>query len=71
MGIGMGLGMGEISSNTFGNTTHPNDWKVTDYSSVNFHNVFYFIFCQIIAENEEKLVMEIYGWVANKVFMDP
>ena len=24
MGIGMGLGMGEISSNTFGNTTHPN-----------------------------------------------
>ena len=37
------------------------DWKVTDYSSINFHDVFYFIFCQIIAENEEKLVMEIYG----------
>ena len=37
------------------------DWKVTDDSSVNFHDVFYFIFCQIIAKNEEKHVMEIYG----------
>ena len=37
--------------------------KVTDDSSVNFHDVFYFLFCQIIAKNEEKHVMEIYGWV--------
>ena len=37
------------------------NWKVTDNSSVNFHDVFFFIFCQIIAKNEEKLVMEIYG----------
>ena len=37
------------------------DWKVTDDSSVNFHDVFFFIFCQIIAKNEEKHVMEIYG----------
>ena len=37
------------------------DWKVMDNSSVNFHDVFFFIFCQIIAKNEEKLVMEIYG----------
>ena len=29
------------------------DWKVTDDSSVNFHDVFFFIFCQIIAKNEE------------------
>ena len=39
------------------------DWKVTDDSSINFHDVFFFIFCQIIAKNEEKHVMEIYGWV--------
>ena len=38
-----------------------NDWKVTDDSSINFHDVFFFIFCQIIAKNEEKHVMEIYG----------
>ena len=25
------------------------NWKVTDDSSVNFHDVFFFIFCQIIA----------------------
>ena len=37
------------------------DWKVTDESSVNFHDVFFFIFGQIIAKNEEKHVMEIYG----------
>ena len=37
------------------------DWKVTDNSSVNFHEVFFFIFCLIIAKNEEKHVMEIYG----------
>ena len=37
-----------------------NNWKVTDNSSVNFHDVFFFIFCQIIAKNEEKHVMEIY-----------
>ena len=37
------------------------DWKVMDDSSVNFHDVFFFIFCQIIAKNEEKHVMEIYG----------
>ena len=41
------------------------DWKVTDDSSVNFHDVFFFIFCQIIAKNEEKHVMEIYGWVVH------
>ena len=35
------------------------DWKVTDDSSVNFHDVFFFIFCQIIAKNEEKHVLEI------------
>ena len=36
------------------------DWKDTDNSSVNFHDVFFFIFCQIIAKKEEKHVMEIY-----------
>ena len=36
---------------------------LTDDSSVNFHDVLFFIFCQIIAKNEEKHVMEIYGWV--------
>ena len=41
------------------------DWKVTDDSSVNFHDVFFFIFYQIIAKNEEKYIMEIYGWVVN------
>ena len=39
------------------------DWKVTDGSSVNFHDMFLFIFCQIIAKNEEKHIMKIYGWV--------
>ena len=37
------------------------DWKVTDNSSVNFHDVFFFIFCYNLAKNEEKHVMEIYG----------
>ena len=37
------------------------DWKVTDDSSINFLDVFFFIFFQIIAKNEEKHVMEIYG----------
>ena len=37
------------------------DWKVMDNSSVNFHDVFFFILCQIIAKNEEKHVMEFYG----------
>ena len=37
------------------------DWKVMDNLSVNFHDVFFFIFCQIIAKNEEKYIMEIYG----------
>ena len=27
-------------------------WKVMDDSSVNFHDVFFFIFCQIIAKND-------------------
>ena len=39
------------------------DWKVTDDSSVNFHDVFFFIFCYNLAKNEEKHIMEIYGWV--------
>ena len=34
------------------------DWKVMDNSSVNFHDVFFFILCQIIAKNEEKHVIE-------------
>ena len=42
------------------------NWKVMDDSSINFHDVFFFIFCQIIAKNEEKHVMEIYGWVVHK-----
>ena len=46
------------------------DWKVTDDSSVNFHDVFFFIFCQIVAKNEEKPCPEIYGWVIRKVNMD-
>ena len=37
------------------------DWKVTDNSSVNFHDMFFFIFCQIMAKNEEKHVKLIYG----------
>ena len=37
------------------------NWKVTDDSSVNFHDVFFFIFCYNLAKNEEKKVMEIYG----------
>ena len=37
------------------------DRKITNDSSVNFHDMFFFIFCQIIAKNEEKHVMEIYG----------
>ena len=39
------------------------NWKVKDDSSVNFHDVFFSIFCQIIAKNEEKHIMEIYGCV--------
>ena len=41
--------------------TLTDNWKVMDDSSVNFHEVFFFIFCQIIAKNEEKHIMEIYG----------
>ena len=37
------------------------DWKVTDDLSVNFHAVFFFIFCYNLAKNEEKYIMEIYG----------
>ena len=37
------------------------DWKVMDNSSVNFHDVFFFIFCYNLAKNEEKHIMEIYG----------
>ena len=37
------------------------DSKVTDNSSVNFHDMFFFIFCYNLAINEEKHVMEIYG----------
>ena len=37
------------------------DWKVTDDKSVNFHDVFFFIFCQIISKKEDKHIMEIYG----------
>ena len=37
------------------------DWKVTDDSSVNFHDVFFFIFCYNLAKNEEKHITEIYG----------
>ena len=37
------------------------DWKVTNDSSVNSHDIFFFIVCQIIAKNEEKHIMEIYG----------
>ena len=37
------------------------EWKVMDDSSVNFHDMFFFIFNQIIAKNEEKHIMEIYG----------
>ena len=37
------------------------DWKVRDDSSVNFHDVFFFIFCYNLVKNEEKHVMEING----------
>ena len=37
------------------------DWKVTDNSSVNFHDLFFFIYCYNLAKNEQKHVMEIYG----------
>ena len=37
------------------------DWNVTDNSSVNFHDMFFFIFCYNLAKNEEKHIMEIYG----------
>ena len=37
------------------------DWKVTDDSSVNFHDVFFFIFCYNLSKNEEKHIIEIYG----------
>ena len=35
---------------------------LTDDSSVNFMTSFFFIFCWILAENEEKTCHEIYGW---------
>ena len=35
------------------------DWKVKDTSSVNFLDVFFFIFCYNLAKNEEKHIMEI------------
>ena len=34
------------------------DWKVTDDSSINFHDMFFFIFSQIIAKNEAQHTME-------------
>ena len=37
------------------------DWKVTDDSSVNFHDVCFFIFYNNLAKIEEKHIMEIYG----------
>ena len=37
------------------------DWKVMDDSSKNFMTSFFFIFCSILAENEEKTCHEIYG----------
>ena len=37
------------------------DWKVTDNSSINFHDVFFFIFCYNLAKNKEKHGMKIYG----------
>ena len=36
---------------------------LTDDSSVNFHDVFFFIFCYNLSKNEEKHVIEIYEWV--------
>ena len=39
------------------------NWKLTDDSSVNFHDMFFFIFCYNLSKNEEKHVMEIYGRV--------
>ena len=41
------------------------DWKVTDESSVNFHDVFFFIFCYNLAKKEEKRIIEIYGRVVH------
>ena len=35
------------------------DWKVMDDSSVDFQDVFFFIFCYNLAKNEEKHVMEM------------
>ena len=32
---------------------HMDNWKVTDNSCVNFHDVFFFIFCYNLAKNEE------------------
>ena len=56
------------SNRQMANTIWPNspgsltdNWKVMDDSSVNFHDAFLFIFCQMIAKNEEKHIMEIYG----------
>ena len=44
-------------------THRPNSpTPLTDDSSENFHDVFYFIFSYNLAKNEEKHVMEIYGW---------
>ena len=37
------------------------DWKVMGNSSVNFLDMIFFIFCNNLAKNEEKHVMEIYG----------
>ena len=37
------------------------NWKVMDNLSINFHDVFFFIFCYNLAKNEEKHIMEIYG----------
>ena len=34
-----------------------------DDLSVNFQDVFFFIFCYNLAKNEEKHIMKIYGWV--------
>ena len=35
------------------------NWKVTDNSSVNFHDMFFFIFCYNLAKNEEKHIMKL------------
>ena len=54
-------GPGEFSLRPNSPTPLTDDWKVTDDSSVNFHDVFFFIFCYNLAKNEEKHIMEIYG----------